>query len=106
MARRRCRSCCSRSRSPSSSGSAGCGAMRRGTNAVSKYGIRFVGLGYLGVVLLGPLLVMFWRTFGDLHGAWHAVIDPNTVSAFKLTFIVTAIAVPLNTVFGVVCGLA
>ena len=72
----------------------------------SKYSIRAVALGYLGIVLLGPLLVMFWRTFGDLHGAWHALIDANTVSAFKLTFVVTAIAVPLNTVFGVVCGLA
>jgi sulfate transport system permease protein len=72
----------------------------------SKLAIRSVAFAYLGIVLLGPLLVMFWRTFGDLHGAWHALTDPNTVSAFKLTLLVTAIAVPLNTVFGIVCGLA
>ena len=35
-----------------------------------------------------------------------SLTDPNTVHAFKITLIVTAIAVPLNTVFGIVCALA
>ncbi len=31
---------------------------------------------------------------------------PETINAFKLTLIITAIAVPVNTVFGIVCALA
>ena len=37
--------------------------------------------------------MMVWRTAEDLDGAWAAISDPNTVAAFKLTLIVTAIAV-------------
>lgn len=66
---------------------------------------RAIVIAYLFVVLLGPLTMMVWRTFGDLGGAWAAISAHNTLLAFKLTFIVTAIAVPLNTVFGILCGL-
>jgi sulfate transport system permease protein len=61
---------------------------------------------YLLAVLVGPLLVVFWRTFE--HGfapAWNALSAPDTLHAFELTLIVTAIAVPVNTVFGVLCAL-
>ncbi len=71
-----------------------------------KYSLRFVALGYLSLILIGPLVMMVWRTFEDLGGAWDAVTSHNTLLAFKLTFIVTAIAVPINTVFGIVCALA
>lgn len=71
-----------------------------------KYSLRFVALGYLTLILIGPLVMMVWRTLEDLGGAWDAVISHNTLLAFKLTFIVTAIAVPINTVFGIVCALA
>ena len=62
---------------------------------------------YLAAILLGPLAMVFWRAFE--HGvqpAWDALTDPDTIHAFKLTLIITAIAVPINTVFGIVCGLA
>jgi sulfate/thiosulfate transport system permease protein len=78
------------------------------TDALSgKLGLRAVALGYLAVVLVGPLAVVFWRTFE--HGfapAWDALSQPDTVHAFKLTLVITAIAVPINTVFGIVCALA
>jgi sulfate transport system permease protein len=48
---------------------------------------------------------MVWRTAEDLDGAWAAISAPDTVAAFKLTLTVTAIAVVVNTVFGIVCGL-
>ncbi len=35
----------------------------------------------------------------------RAIDDPDTISAFKLTLMVTAIAVIVNTVFGIVCAL-
>ena len=38
--------------------------------------------------------------------AWDALTTPETINAFKLTLIITAIAVPVNTVFGIVCALA
>ena len=49
--------------------------------------------------------MMVWRTLEDLDGAWTAISDPDTISAFKLTLMVTAIAVVVNTVFGIVCAL-
>jgi sulfate transport system permease protein len=74
---------------------------------VPRLGLRFVALFYLAAILVGPLLIVFWRTFD--HGfspAWNALTTPETIHAFKLTMIITAIAVPINTVFGVVCALA
>jgi sulfate/thiosulfate transport system permease protein len=73
---------------------------------VRRYGLRTVAIGYLTVILLAPLAMMFWRVFQDMGGAWGAINDHDTLLAFKLTLIVTAIAVPVNTVFGIVCGLA
>jgi sulfate transport system permease protein len=74
---------------------------------VRRYGLRFVALGYLTVVLLAPVAMVFWRAFdnGAAH-LWDTLSDPNTVHAFVLTAEITAIAVPVNTVFGIVCGLA
>jgi len=72
-----------------------------------RLGLRGVALGYLGVVLLGPLAMIFWKTFE--HGFapfWDSVTTPETLTAFKNTLLITAIAVPLNTVFGIVCALA
>ena len=67
--------------------------------------LRFAALGYLGLILIGPLAMMVLRTAEDLDGAWAAISDPDTLAAFKLTLTVTAIAVVVNTVFGIVCAL-
>ena len=72
----------------------------------SKIALRVGSLGYLTIILLAPLVMMFWRTFQDLGGAWDAFTQHSTLLAFKLTLEVTAIAVPLNTIFGVICALA
>lgn len=74
---------------------------------LDRLGLRFVALGYLAVILVGPLAIVFWRTFEPgLAPAWNALSQPDTIHAFKLTLIITAIAVPVNTVFGIVCALA
>jgi sulfate transport system permease protein len=68
---------------------------------------RAAALGYLLAVLLGPLAMLFWRTFEHgVHGAWSALSAHDTLHAFEVTLIATAIAVPLNTIFGVTCALA
>jgi sulfate transport system permease protein len=74
---------------------------------VRKYSLRFVALGYLLLVLIGPLAMVFNRAFDKGAGhLWDSLTDPNTLHAFKLTLEIAAIAVPLNTIFGVVCALA
>jgi sulfate transport system permease protein len=72
-----------------------------------RIGLRLVAIAYLAIILVGPLAIVFWRTFEDgFSPAWDALTTPETINAFKLTLIITAIAVPVNTVFGVVCALA
>ena len=72
---------------------------------MGRLSLRFVALGYLALILIGPLAMMVLRTTEDLDGAWTAISDPDTIAAFKLTLTVTAIAVAVNTVFGIVCAL-
>lgn len=72
-----------------------------------RLGLRTVALGYLLVILLAPLAMVFYRTFQHgLQPVWQALSAPNTVHAFQVTLIAAAVAVPLNTVFGVLCALA
>src|SRR5215213_5154099 len=69
--------------------------------------LRVLGLGYLALLLLIPIGIVFYRTFEHGVGAvYDSVTTPAAISAFSLTLTVTAIAVPLNTVFGVLCALA
>ena len=72
-----------------------------------RIGLRVLGLSYLALLLLIPIGLVFYRTFEDGAGAvFEAVTTPAAISAFWLTITVTAIAVPLNTIFGVLCALA
>jgi sulfate transport system permease protein len=74
---------------------------------VRRLALRSTALGYLLVVLIGPLAMMFWRVWEEgLGKAWSAVAEPDTLHAFRVTLELTAIAVPLNTLFGVVVGIA
>src|SRR5438477_3322465 len=73
----------------------------------AKYGLRAAALGYLAVLLVAPVGLVFWRTFE--HGfspAWHAVTTHDARHAFWLTILIALIAVPANTVFGVALALA
>jgi sulfate/thiosulfate transport system permease protein len=72
-----------------------------------KYALRFLGLGYLGVLLAAPVGLVFQRAFQDGFGtAWDAVTSPAAKHALLVTLIITAIAVPANTIFGIVCAIA
>jgi sulfate transport system permease protein len=74
---------------------------------IGKYALRSIALGYLAVLLVAPVGYVFWRTFEHgLAPAWHAVTTPDAVHALKVTLILTAIAVPANTIFGVLSALA
>jgi sulfate/thiosulfate transport system permease protein len=72
-----------------------------------KIALRTVALGYLLVILVGPVTFVFFRAFEHgLVDAWSAVTTPPALHAFELTLLITAIAVPVNTIFGVLCALA
>ena len=72
-----------------------------------RYLPRSIALFYLLAILIGPLAMVFWRAFdqGAAH-IWDVLTASDTLHAFKLTLIIAAIAVPVNTVFGIVCALA
>ncbi len=78
---------------------------RRGTlstGRAGRLGLRFLALGYLALLLLLPVGMIFYRTFEHGLGAvWSAASAPNAVHAFWLSIELVAIAVPLNTVFGI-----
>src|SRR3954454_4403020 len=109
----RCRSCCWRYRCSCCSGSASSGASattRRPPMVVdrrARIGLRVLALAYLAGLLLVPVAVVFYRTFEHGIGAvWDSVTTPAAMHAFWLTVEIALIAVPLNTVLGVVTALA
>jgi sulfate/thiosulfate transport system permease protein len=72
----------------------------------ARYGLRFAALAYLSLLLVLPVGLVFFRTFE--HGFspfWNAMTDPDFLHALWLTILIALIAVPLNTIFGVVCAL-
>jgi sulfate transport system permease protein len=74
---------------------------------IARLSLRVVALAYLAGLLLIPIGLVFWRTFErGIHPAWSAVTTPDARHAFWLTIEIAAIAVPLNTVFGVFCAMA
>ena len=62
---------------------------------------------YIVVMLVLPLMAVLVQAFAEGLGAWRdAIIEPDAVSAIKLTLLVAAISVPLNVVFGVAAAWA
>ena len=61
-----------------------------------------IALLFLTAFLIVPLVAVFAEAFKKGWEAYiAAIIDPDAISAIKLTLITAAIAVPLNLVFGV-----
>ena len=67
-----------------------------------KWTVIGISLAFLTLLVFVPLISVF--TEGLRRGtdiAWAAITDPDAISAIKLTLTAAAIAVPLNTVFGI-----
>lgn len=61
-----------------------------------------IGLAFMGLFLLLPLIAVFSEAFRQGIGAYFdALKTPDAQSAIRLTLLVAAIAVPLNVVFGI-----
>jgi sulfate transport system permease protein len=74
---------------------------------IGKLALRFGALFYLGAILMAPVVLIFYRAFEHGFGAfWNAITEPNALHALWVTTIITLIAVPLNTAFGIVCAVA
>jgi sulfate transport system permease protein len=77
------------------------------TGGAARWGVRLVGLGYLALLLGLPVGLVFVRAFDEgIGGVASVVAKPAFQHAFWLTVIISLIAVPLNTVFGIVAALA
>jgi sulfate transport system permease protein len=73
---------------------------------LSRYGLRTFALGYLALILIVPVALIFFKAFED--GFMHAVesvTTPDALHAFYLTIVLVLIAVPLNTIFGIACAI-
>ena len=72
-----------------------------------KWTILVITLSFFVIFLLMPLLAVFVEAF---RKGWQtyltALVDPDALSAIKLTLIAAAISVPLNLVFGVAAAWA
>lgn len=100
---------------------------------LTKWVLVTISVGFVALFLLLPLASIFWEALrpvkvksagmmmmedvgGDtavaapastaLGQAWETLTEPNSLHAIKLTLIVAAIAVPLNTLFGVAAAWA
>ncbi len=68
--------------------------------------LRSFALGYLTLLILLPVSLVFWRAFaGGLGPAWEAATRPDAVHALWLTVLAAVIAVAANTIFGVLGAL-
>ena len=73
---------------------------------ITKYALRFTALGYLTMLLLVPVGMIAWKAFENGWAPfWASVTDPDFLTALKLTLEIALIAVPLNTVFGVIIAI-
>jgi sulfate/thiosulfate transport system permease protein len=92
--------------SPPPAGIAGRGGRKAGSDDAGArartLGVRTVALGYLALLLVAPVAMIFYRTFEHgLAPVWDAVTAPNAQHAFWLSIQIVLIAVPLNTIFGI-----
>jgi sulfate/thiosulfate transport system permease protein len=72
----------------------------------ARIGLRSIALGYLAVLLIIPVIVIIAKAFEDGVGnVFDTLTTPEAQHAFWLTLVMVAVAIPLNTIFGIACAL-
>lgn len=72
-----------------------------GESGATRALLMLLAVAALGIMLVLPLVTVFAEAFAKGAAAFAAsVTEPDAAAAVRLTLLVTAIAVPLNTVFG------
>ncbi|MGV1917244.1 sulfate ABC transporter permease subunit CysW [Rhizobium sp. 22-785-1] len=73
----------------------------------AKISLFLVAFLFLALFLVMPLVAVFFEAFRKGTGAfWEAIVEPDALSAIRLTLLVAAISVPLNLIFGVAAAWA
>jgi len=69
--------------------------------------LTLTAIGFLALLVGLPLAAVFAEAFRKGWEAyWQSIIDPDALSAIRLTIMVAAIAVPLNMLFGIAASWA
>ncbi len=67
-----------------------------------RWTLTLIAFGFVGLFVAVPLVVVFAQALDKGLGAyWKAIVDPDALSAIRLTLLTAAISVPLNVAFGV-----
>jgi sulfate/thiosulfate transport system permease protein len=73
-----------------------------GESPLARWALITIALLFLGIFLLMPLIAVFAEALAKgVAPFFEAIVEPDAITAIKLTLMVAAIAVPLNVVFGV-----
>ena len=81
-------------------------AVALGQSRRSRWSLRAVALVYLALLLILPVIGIFFEAISyGIGTAIDAVTTPEAQHAFYLTIVMCLVAVPLNTVFGVLTAL-
>jgi sulfate/thiosulfate transport system permease protein len=74
---------------------------------VAKLALFALAFLFLALFLVQPLVSVFFEAFRKGGEAfWEAIVEPDALSAIRLTLLVAAISVPLNLIFGVAAAWA
>jgi sulfate/thiosulfate transport system permease protein len=61
-----------------------------------------LGLSFLAIVVLFPLLTVFYQAFASgIIAYWEGITTPEAQHAIALTLIIALVTMPVNTVFGI-----
>lgn len=67
-----------------------------------RYLLISLGLSFLAIVVLFPLLTVFYQAFSSgLTAYWTGITTPEAQHAIVLTLIIALVSVPVNTFFGI-----
>ena len=78
----------------------------RAGDIAARWGLRSIALLYLLFLLVLPVWLVIYYSFDDGFSVfWDSVTSPDALHALYLTILITVIAVPLNTVFGILAAL-
>lgn len=80
---------------------------RVNTGGIHKWLLISIALVFLGIFILVPLIAVFTEAFQKGMGLYFlALTEPDAWAAIKLTLITAVIAVPINTLFGIIAAWA
>ncbi|WP_169948992.1 sulfate ABC transporter permease subunit [Microbispora sp. H11081] len=69
---------------------------------MAKHVLRLIAVAYVMFLLVLPVGLIIWQTFGDGLGPFfESLTSPSALHAFKVTLTVAGLAVVANTIFGV-----